>query len=131
MRSAAFAATLAFAAAACAPQTPPPQVQAAAAAGRPCFHANNVNGFREVDRDTVDLTVGANEVYRAELFGVCPDVDQTVALGVRARGGSSWICEGADVEVIVPASPIGPQVCPARSIRRLTQAEIEAGRRRR
>ena len=131
MKSTVLAASLALVAvAACAPQGPPPHVQAAAAAGRPCFHANQVNGFREVDRDTIDLTVGPNEVYRAEFIGVCPDMDQAFTVGVRTRGGSSWICEGPDVEIVVPQSPIGPQVCAAQSLRRLTQAEIEAGRRR-
>jgi hypothetical protein len=130
MRTAALIAILALAA--CAPSTPPGR-QALGPDGlpRPCFHADHVNGFHDVDRDTVDLTVSSNEVYRVELFGACPDIDSVHALAVRTRGGSSWICEGAaDLEVVVQATPVGPQRCQARSIRRLTAAEIEAARRR-
>ena len=132
MKTAAFAAAAALVAlSGCAPQTPPPAVQAATAAGRQCFHAGNVNGFRNVKRDSLDLTVSTREVYHVELFGSCMGLEEAVGVAVRTRGGSSWVCEGADVELVVPVSNIGPQQCPARSLRRLTQAELDAGRRRR
>ena len=132
MKPALAAAVLALLAAGCAPQSPPPERQMVGADGRlaQCFHANNVNGFRSVNRETVDLTVGPDRVYRVELFGLCPDMDQAMALGVRTRGGSSWVCEGQDIEVIVPMEGIGPRRCPGRSVRMLTQAELEASKRR-
>ena len=127
MRAALLASVL-LAAAGCAQPPTPPHVQQAAATGRQCFHERNLNGFRTVrrEREYVDLTVSTKEVYRTELFGFCPGVDEAVALGVRSRG-SSWICEGDPVEIDVPGQA-GPRQCPVRSIRRLTQAEIEAER---
>lgn len=124
-----LAAVLVLAAAACAPQAPAPAPQLAGAPGQQCFHAGSVNGFRDVDDETVDLTVGPNEVYRVQVFGLCPDLDQVRGVGVRTRGASSWVCQGADMELVVPMS-FGPRACPARSLRKLTHAEIAAGRER-
>ena len=127
MRAAVAVTLLAAAAAAgCAQQHTPPHVQQAAAEGRTCFHEKTISGFRTVRREAIDLTVSRDEVYRAELFGFCPGVDEAVALGVTSRG-SSWICEGGQVEITVPVRA-GPRQCPVRSIRRLTQPEIDAER---
>ena len=123
-----FAAASLAVLAACAPTPPPREVQAAAAAGRQCFHANNANGFRNATRESVELTVSSNEVYHVELFGSCMGLEEAVGVAVRARGGSSWVCEGADVELVVPVANIGPRQCPARSLRRLTAAELQARR---
>ena len=131
MKPLAVAAALALVAvSACAPQPAPPGAQAAGPdAARQCFHSRNVNGFRLVDEDTVDLPVGASDIYRLELQGGCPDVDWARAIGVQTRGGSQFVCGGYDAEVIVP-SDIGPQRCVARSIRMLTPAEVAAQRGR-
>lgn len=121
----------------CAPQ---PSVgvgaTASASAGveRQCFSSQNVSGFRLVDDDrAVDLTVGANQVYRAELFGTCPEIRSAIGVGVRTRtGGSSFICDDVDLELVVPSdlSGQGPRVCQVRSLRRLSAAEVEASRSR-
>ena len=126
MKRALLLSAAALAAAACAPYPPAPPGPHAAA-GRQCFHAGQVNGYREAGRDHVDLMVGANEVYRVELFGACPDMDWTNEIGVHARGGGSFICDGFDVEFIVPSPGSGrPGRCGARSVRRLTPAEAAA-----
>ena len=123
-----LAAAAGAALAACAPYPPQaPAPQAGAAAPRQCFHAARVHSYREAGRDHVDLLVGANETWRVQLFGACPDIDWTNSLGVRTRGGGSYICDGFDVEFIVPSPGAGrPGRCGARSVRRLTPAEAAA-----
>ncbi len=100
------------------------------AATRECFSARSVNGFNPVGRDAIDIRVGANRRYRLDLVGYCPDVDWSWRIALRTRGGSSWICQGMDAELIIP-SPTGPQRCLVSAVRRLTPEEVEASRRRR
>lgn len=101
-----------------------PSRELAAQDNRKCFYADNVNGFTAVDDDTVNLRVGANDVYQLELLGPCPDVDWSLKIGIQSRG-SSWICSGLDATLITP-SAIGPQRCPVRTITALTPAQIAA-----
>lgn len=97
---------------------------------RDCFSARSINGFSPVGRDQVDVRVGASRQYRLELAGYCPDIDWSWRIALRTRGGSSWICQGLDAELIVP-STTGPQRCLVSSVRRLTPEEIQAARRAR
>ena len=103
----------------------------AAAGDRQCFRAADVNGFSPIDRDTVDVTVGAGRTYRLELFAPCQDVNWSQRIAIRSRG-SSWICTGNSLqaELIVPDA-IGPDRCLVNSIRRLSEEERDAARRRR
>jgi hypothetical protein len=91
---------------------------------RQCFWPNAVNGFTAIDDRTVDVQVGANDVYRMELFAPCPDVDWAERLAFDHRG-STMICTGLDVTVIAP-STIGPQRCAVRNLRKLTPEEVTA-----
>jgi hypothetical protein len=108
---------------------------AAAAQSRPardCFSARSVNGFRPVGRryEAVDVTISRNRQYRLTLAGYCPDVDWSLRLALRTRGGSSFICAGLDAEILVP-SPTGLQRCAVTEVRRLSPQEIAAARRSR
>lgn len=105
----------------------PPQESAAPRGGQQCFLASQVNGFDAIDDQTVDVTVGVNNVYRLQIVGVCPDIDWTQRIGIRARGGSRWVCRGLDAELIVP-SPTGLQTCPVTAVRKLTDEELKAKR---
>lgn len=96
---------------------------------RDCFSARSVNGFTPVGREAVDVRVSRNQQYRLTLAGYCPDVDWSLQIALRTRGGSSFICAGLDAEIIVP-STTGPQRCAVTEVRRLTPEEIAAGRRR-
>jgi len=103
---------------------------AAAPVQRPaprCFLASNVNGFTPRGNDIVDVHVGVNRDYRLTLAGVCPEVDWSFRVALRTTGGSSWICQGADAEIIVP-SPTGRQRCLVTDVRPLTAAEAAAAR---
>jgi hypothetical protein len=116
--------------ASCAPAQPisqEPAQAASLAAERRCFNASNVNGFQVVDSRTVDLTIGAGRIYRLELLGVCPDVRDAVGVAVRTRGGSSYVCEDNDLELVVP-SQTGPRVCPATGLRQRSAQELAAER---
>ena len=107
-----------------------PDMQTAQAGERQCFLPRQVSGFSSVDDNSIHVTVGVNNVYRLELIGVCPDIDWSQQIGIRARGGAAtWICQGLDAEIIVP-SPSGTQVCPVTGVRRLSEAEVQAWRDR-
>ena len=124
-RSAAFFLTLCTAAgvlAGCAPQGMP---AAAASPRRECFSAVSLNSFHPIGDEFVDVRAGSRRYFRMELTGACPDVRWSNAVAVRTLGGSSWICQGVDAEVIVP-SPSGTQRCLVTSVRRLSDAEARA-----
>ena len=106
------------------------QAQAGQRTGQQCFLTSQVNGFNALDDDTVQVTVGASTVYELGIVGTCPDIDWTQRVGIRATGGSSWVCSGLDAELIVP-SPMGVQRCPVTSVRRLSPEEVQAQRTRR
>jgi len=109
--------------AACAPQ---PAAGPQSAAGRECFHAGSVSSFHPISDEVVDIQVNARRYYRLQLFGTCPGVNWRTAVALRTRGGSSWICQGMDAELIVPEPGIGPQRCLVQSVRRLSDAEARA-----
>ncbi len=58
------------------------------------------------------------------MFGTCQDMDWNQQIALVSRGSSS-ICNGMDAEVVT-RSPIGPQRCPVRSVKKLTPDEIKA-----
>lgn len=105
----------------------------AAAFQRPagqCFLARQANGFTARNDREVDVRVAARRHYRLTLFTPCLDVDFAHRVGLRGRGGGSWICEGGDAEILV-RGPTGPQRCLVSDIRRLTPEEVTARNRRR
>ena len=106
----------------CSPAGPP---ASAAASGRQCFNAGTVNGFDAIDDDTVLVNVGARNVWKLDIVGVCPDINWTNRIALRSTGGSSWVCEALDAELIVP-SPSGTQRCPVVGVQKLTPAEAQA-----
>jgi hypothetical protein len=106
--------------------TEPDGEVAAAGERRECFLASQVNGFHSLDRDHVLVTVGANRTFELGLTGACFDIDWTQRIAIRSRG-SDWVCRGLDADILVP-SPIGPQLCPVTTIRRLSDEEVRAAR---
>lgn len=114
---------------ACAAPTPAPMRTAEMVSAEPrrdCFRAGQVNGFSAESDRVVHVSVGANDHYRLDLLGACPDVDWSNRIGIQSRG-SSWICSGLDATLIVP-SAIGPQTCPVSRVTKLTEAEAAARR---
>jgi len=94
---------------------------------RECFSARTVSGFRPAGNDAVDVRISRNREYRLTLAGYCPDVDWSLRIALRTRGGSSYICAGLDAELLVPG-PTGLQRCQVTEVRRLTPEEIAARR---
>jgi hypothetical protein len=94
------------------------------APARQCFWPTEVNGFTPVDDTHVNLHVGVKDVYQVELLSPCLDIRWNESLGVKTRG-ASMVCTGLDIDIISPSS-IGPQRCPARTLRKLTPEEVAA-----
>jgi hypothetical protein len=91
---------------------------------RTCFFTNAANGFAAADDNTVNIRVGVKDVYQFEMFSPCRDIRWSEGVALVSRAGSS-ICTGLDAE-IVTRSPIGPQHCHVRAVRKLTPTEIAA-----
>jgi hypothetical protein len=89
-----------------------------------CFWTRQVNSFASSDDRIVNVRVGVKDIYQFEMFGRCNDVDWNNKIALVSRG-SSYICSGMDAEIISP-SPIGPQRCPVRNVRKLTPEEVKA-----
>ncbi len=98
---------------------------AAARPPRACFFASQLNSWRAEGDRVVYLEVGVRDVYRGELFSRCHDLDSAITLGVRSRAGGSSICDGLDLDLIVPTS-IGPRTCHVTRLRKLTPEEVTA-----
>jgi uncharacterized protein DUF6491 len=84
----------------------PAHVASAQSTHRQCFLASQVHGFGHATDTSVDVWAGASRYYRLDLLGPCHDINWSSALVLRTTGGGSWICEGADAEIIVPG-PVG------------------------
>lgn len=91
---------------------------------RQCFWNHQVNSFAAQGDRIVNLRVGVKDYYQLELFAPCPDVEWTQKIALISRG-SSTICSGLDAEVVTP-TPIGPQKCMVRNVRKLTPTEVAA-----
>lgn len=99
--------------AAAAPETAEPT------SGRQCFYLSQVSGYTHVrgSPDRIHVSTGPRDTWEFEVFGPCPHLRDAEAMGFDQAGGGS-ICSGIDVDLVVP-TPIGPQRCPVRMIRKL------------
>jgi hypothetical protein len=91
---------------------------------RACFYASNVRGFTAVDNRVMNIEVGANDIYRFNLMGGCPDIDFANGIALVSKS-SNFICAGIDAEIVY-RGPGGPQRCLISNIRKLTPAEAKA-----
>src|SRR5689334_24099068 len=108
----AAAAVLALASAGAAPAADKP-ADAAAAPGKPanqCFHTSMIQGFAAPDEDNLYVRVG-RDVYHFTMFAHCLDLDWNQRIALRSRGGSSFICNALDVDVVNHATGLGRQRC--------------------
>jgi hypothetical protein len=105
-----------------------PKTAKAAKARSQCFWTDQVNNFASSDDRIVNLRVGVKDYYQLEMLGRCQDVDWTQSIAIVSRGSSS-ICTGLDAEIIAP-TPIGPQRCAVKTVRKLTPEEVKALPRR-
>jgi hypothetical protein len=69
-----------------------------------CFNARFVNGFSEVDRDTVRVRVGQDDYYNVDVTGTCMDLDWQTRLALVTRSSAN-LCVGpalGDAEIVTP-----------------------------
>lgn len=110
----------ALALAAC--STPGAQTEGAAA-DRDCFRSESVNGFTVVDRNTVDVRVGASRMYRLTTNWPTTNLDFRERMGLRSTTG--LICTGNGLGVdIIGGDPV--QTYPVQSIARAPDAAAES-----
>lgn len=95
----------------------PAPVAANDVSNRDCFFLSQVSGYSPAGRDTIRVSVGPGRDYEFKTFGSCPDIDYSNAIGFD-KSGPGTICQGMDVDLIVPSS-IGPNRCPVSMIRRI------------
>lgn len=129
-KSAAILAAGAALLASCAQQPGTPVRAAGQSSGQQCFRAQQASGYTPVSDNVVLVQAGASRYFRLELAGACPNIDWSRRLALRTMGGGSWICRGADAEIIVP-DPQFAQRCLVTDVRQITKDEWQAARRAR
>jgi len=95
----------------------------AGTAGRQCFYAANVTGFRQGPGDIIYVNTNARDYYELRTLGHCAarlDFENRIAL--RSRSGA-FICSGYDAEIYIPDA-LGSTYCPVRSNRKLAPEEV-------
>jgi hypothetical protein len=108
----------------------PPAAETAAAAPNQCFSLNRVEGFSRAGVDHVVVHVRMHDSYEFETDGTCRNLDFNQRLALVSRTGSSQVCGGWDVDLIVPASPGPAERCRVRMIRKLSPEEARASTRK-
>ena len=113
--------------AACAQQAASaPAPSPAASSSRECFNARNISSVKAQGESTIDIQAGVRRYYRLQIAGVCTNVNWARKVAVVTRGGSSWICQGFDADLVIDDPGTGPQRCLVSSVRRLSDAEARA-----
>ena len=105
------------------PGGPYPAQSSVGNAGRQCFLAANVTGFRQGPGDIVYVNTNARDYYELRTLGYCAarlDFENRIAL--RSRSGA-FICSGYDAEIYIPDA-LGSTYCPVRSNRKLSLDEV-------
>ncbi len=92
-----FAATAAFALAACA--TPAETAANSPADGRDCFNASSVTGFEYIDQHHVKVRVSASRYYILTTDWNARDLNWAHSIALRSN--TSWICTGNGLGVDV------------------------------
>lgn len=97
--------------------------------GRQCFFARQVTGFRNIDEEDgtesdtrILIDVRAGETFEFELLNRCPELRFARSIGFD-QTGVGRICDGLDVDLIVPDTNLGPQRCRVTMVRKLEQGE--------
>ena len=98
------------------------------AAPRACFFSNQLSNWTDARNGVVYLRVGVNDVYELKLLGPCPDLAWAETIGIETRGGSSSICSGLDVNIIVTrqTTHTSPLRCMGSELRRLSPQEARS-----
>lgn len=122
--------------AACTPADQPESASASpVSSGRQCFWLSQVSGFNDAPddkagSDRIYVHTGPSQTYLFETFGPCHDLNFSETIGFD-QNGPGQICNGIDVDLLVPGPGGGPpQRCAVRMIRKLTPEEQAARKAR-
>ena len=98
---------------------------AAADAGRACFLPRQIDSFAAQGIDRVNLRHN-QDYYRLNLAENCPEIQESDAIRVRSRTGSSFVCAGeaASAEVVAMSKVTGPRRCLIRDVQKLDPTEV-------
>jgi hypothetical protein len=107
----------------CAPMAD--QASASAERGHTCFLPRQVDSFAAQGIDTVNLRHN-RDYWRLNLAEQCPEIQESDAIRVIARGGGSFVCTGepANAEVLAISKVTGPRRCLVRNVEKLTPTEV-------
>jgi hypothetical protein len=95
---------------------------AGVAADRECFRSVSVTGFDVIDRNTVEVRVGASRRYRLTTNWPTTNLDFRERIGLRSTTGQ--ICTGNGLGVdIIGGDPV--QTYPVQSIARAPEPEAQ------
>ncbi|MHA7819939.1 MAG: DUF6491 family protein [Erythrobacter sp.] len=97
--------------------------------GRQCFRAREVNGFRTVEDENgrrsemkVLIDVRAADTFELTFQQRCPEIGWARSVGF-SQTGVGRVCDGLDVDLIVPDPNLGDVRCPVVSVRKLAPGE--------
>ena len=97
--------------------------------GRECFRAEQVNGFRTVDDEDgrrsdmkVLIDVRASDTFELTFQHSCPEIRWARSVGF-SQTGVGRVCDGLDVDLIVPDPNMGAYRCRVESVRKLAPDE--------
>ena len=119
----------------CAPtdgSAPEAQIAARDGGARQCFQPQRVINFRQGGTQQVYLRVLGGGVFEVSAAG-CLDLGSTNAMAISPSiGVSDRLCVGDSAQITVLNPTAAPGACPARVVRSLSGAEVEAlpGRQR-
>ena len=103
----------------------PAGVPSSAYAGRQCFYAGNVSGYRSGPNNTVIINTNSRDYYEFRTQPYCGSrIDWENRIALRSRSGS-FICSGFDAEIYVPDA-LGASYCPLYGMRKLGPEEVTA-----
>jgi Family of unknown function (DUF6491) len=108
-------------AAGCATSEPQSRNTVSAQTYNDCIYGRMLTDWRPLDRQNLILFAGGHQAYHVVLFSPAMGLDFSVMIGVYDRDGR--ICPYGGDAIIVDG-PI-PERIPIRSIRRLTDAELD------
>ena len=96
-------------------------------ASQPCFFADQVRGFRSVERTTLVLDAGRGRFYQANSEGFCTDLDFATTITIRPESaGTGRLCPGDHARLNVRGSGDNSGQCRVRVIKMLTAEEKSA-----
>lgn len=98
---------------------------ASSPANQSCFYADQVRGFRTVERTTILLDAGRGRHYQAVSEGFCTDMDFALQITIRPESsGTGRLCPGDHARLNVRGQDSGP--CRVRVVKLLTEEERDA-----